>query len=130
VTELVPVPLPLVDPILPMTTTAVDHPVDTALVVRVTATEALLAVVTMMMIVVATARLLELVALSMITRPHVEVSRIHTVVTTHLTHTPTGDLPTIVLHHGITHQESLHMIMSALVLVTDSLKMSDMIRSL
>jgi hypothetical protein len=100
-----------------MTTTAVDHPVDTALAVTVTATEALPVVVTMMMIVVATARLLELVAPLMIIHPHVEVSRIHTVVTTHLTHMPMADLLTIAHHHGITHQENPRMIMSALVLV-------------
>lgn len=117
-TELAPALLPLVGPTLPMTMTAVDPPVDTALAVMVTATEALLAVVTMMMIVVATARLPELVALSMIIHPHVEVLRIHTVVTTHLTHTPMADLLMIVLRHGITLQESLLMITSALVPVT------------
>jgi hypothetical protein len=111
VTELDPDPLPHVDPTLPRIMIDAAHPVDIALVVMVTATEAHRAVATMMTTVVVAIDLLpELVDLSMTTHLHGAVLMILTVVTTRLIHTSMAELPMTDLHqeitpHGMPHTE-------------------------
>jgi len=111
VTELDPDPLPHVDPTLLRIMIDAAHPVDIALVVMVTATEAHRAVATMMTTVVVAIDLLpELVDLSMTTHLHGAVLMILTVVTTRLIHTSMAELPMTDLHqeitpHGMPHTE-------------------------
>lgn len=94
-----------------MTMIAEAHPVDTALAVMDTVTEALLVVVTMTTTVVAIAHLPELVAQSTIIHLHEAVSRIPTAAATILrTHTLVVDLPTTAHHQEEnTHLEMHHM---------------------
>jgi hypothetical protein len=97
-----------------MTTTAVAHPVDTALVVMVTVIEAHPVVATMMMTVDVIDLLPESVAQLMIILPHVVGSRILTVVTTHPIHM-LADLLMIDLHRETIHQEMQHTSMMLLL---------------
>jgi hypothetical protein len=99
----------LADPTL-MTTTAVDHPVDTLLAVTVTVIEAHPAVATMTMSVDVTAVLLQELAPRLMTIHLLAAvaSMILIVATTHLLTRMSmamADLPTTVLHQETTHPE-------------------------
>ena len=120
--ELVPAPL-LADPTR-MTTTAVDLPEDTALVVTVIVTEAHLAVATMMMIVDVMADLLQEPALRlMITLLLAALALMILIVANTHPLTPTSmamaDLTTV-LHHETTHQEMLDTLMIIAAVTSNS----------